>query len=177
MKNSRLENWLSLSSALAVLIGVVLVLIQLRQNAELLELQILKQDADNYTETEASLLPENIYEIRQKSLDEPENLTPFEYQVLEVFYWSMGIARWRNLYDLAERGLLDQSAWQRMVREDAGWTLGNPFGRAYWERVKVDVPNLPTQFVELVDASLADAPDNFSDYSYAEVMKHIKAKK
>ena len=177
MKNSRLDNWLRVSSALAFLIGVVLVLVQLGQNAELLELQILKQDADNYTETEISLLPENIYEIRQKSLDEPENLTPYEFQVLEILYWSMGIARWRSLYDLAERGLLDQSVWKRMVREDAAWTLGNPFGRAFWERTKDEVPHLPTQFIELVDASLADTRGNESDYAYADIMKRIKAKK
>jgi len=174
MNNNRWENWLQISSTLAVLVGVVLVVIQLRQNAELLELQILKQDAESYVETDLGLLPEDVYQIRQKSLDEPENLTLYEYQVLDVFYWSTGVVRWRSLYELSERGLLDDAAWQRMVWEDASWLLANPFGRAYWERIKA-ISGLPGPLVEFVDTTLADSEDNFIDDSFKDVKKHLEA--
>ena len=48
MKHINYKDWLQLSANVAILAGVVLVIFQLRQNADLLEFQILKQDADSY---------------------------------------------------------------------------------------------------------------------------------
>ena len=107
MKNKNWENWLSISSTLAVLVGVALVVLQLRQNAELIELQILKQDSDNRIQSSMETMPDNIYEIRLKSLKEPENLTQLEYHVLDGYLWYRTVGRWRGLYDLAERNLLN----------------------------------------------------------------------
>jgi hypothetical protein len=64
------------------------------------------------------VLPQNLYEIRQKSIDDPSNLTHLEFRALDAFLWSITINRWRGLYELAERGLLEEEVWQRAVRED-----------------------------------------------------------
>ena len=136
MSNVKFDNWIRISSTVAVLIGVALVVFELRQNTALVELQILKQDSDKYVENALSVLPENIYEIRQKSMDDPENLSHLEFRALDSFYWTMNVSQWRGLYDLAERGLLERSAWQRIVEEEAPVYLGYPFGRAWWNHTK-----------------------------------------
>ena len=71
------------------------------------------------------------FELQQKSIDDPSNLTHLEYRALDAFVWSITINRWRSLYELAERRLLEEEVWQRAVRED-GPALAYPFGRAYW---------------------------------------------
>jgi hypothetical protein len=176
-QNNKLEIWVQISSAVAVLIGILLVVIQLRQNAELFELQILKEDFNSYIENEVSLLPENIYEIRQKSLDEPENLTLYDYQVLDGLYWATGVTRWRSLYELAERGLLDQSEWKRSVQEDFDWYLANPFGRAWWARMSKKESTLPTELVEYVNVLLADLPDSYMEDALEDVKNRIESAK
>ena len=148
VNNSKLENWIHLSSTIAVLVGVLLVVIQLRQNSELIELQIMKDDANSFIEAEVSLLPENIYEIRQKSLDEPENLTLYEYQVLDAFYWATGVTRWRSLCDLAERDLLDAA------------TSGSDFGSAAVSEFMTEQPDILSSDVEVSEA-LATDPRSF----------------
>jgi len=177
VKNKKLEHWIQLSSTGAVLFGVILVVIQLRQNSELIELQILKEEANSYIENEINLLPENIYEIRQKSLNEPDELTLYEYQVLDGLYWSQGVSRWRSLHDLAERGLVDQSAWKNLIQEDVDWYFANPFGRAWWKRASTRESTLPTELVEYVNVLLVDLPDSYMDDALEDVKNQMELAK
>jgi hypothetical protein len=131
MKNNNWDGWLQISSTLAGLFGIALAVFELQQNSDLIELQIVKDDADKIDERILGVLPQNLYEIRQKSIDDPNNLTHLEYRALDAFLWSITINRWRSLYELAERRLLEEEVWQRAVRED-GPVLAYPFGRAYW---------------------------------------------
>jgi len=169
------ESWLQISSTIAVLGGVVLVIAQLRQNAELIELQILKEDANSYFESVQENLPDNMLEIWQKSHEDPTSLTLLEFRAMDSELWSSTVSRWRGLYDLADRDLLDHAVWQRAVIEECPGFLANPFGRAYWERIKDWETTLPAELIEFVDAVLADAPDNKVADQYADVMRRIES--
>ena len=174
MKNKKSDDWVRGLSTIAVLLGVALVILELRQNSDLIELQILKQSSDNFAENSLSLLPENLYEIRQKSMDNPQDLTHLEYRVLDSYYWSITVLQWRSLYDLAERGLLEQSAWHRMVEDEARVFLAYPFGRAWWKGTKEVTTTLPKELVAAVDDVLSDAPNNFSARSFEDAIRRLK---
>ncbi len=131
MKNNNWDGRLQISSTLAVLFGIALVVFELQQNSDLIELQIVKDDADKIDGRILGVLPQNLYEIRQKSIDDPNNLTHLEYRALDALLWSITINRWRSLYELAERRLMEEEVWQRAVRED-GLVLAYPFGSTYW---------------------------------------------
>jgi hypothetical protein len=166
---------LQISSNFAVLVGVVLVIVQLRQNAELLELQILKQDTDSYIENEIAMLPENYTEIWAKMILEPENLTLSEFRAIDSHFWAQNISRWRNLYDLYERGLLDSTAWRRLVSDDVEIEFAHPYGRWYWNSVVESEENLPPELVEFVSSLLAEAPDNYALIDFQNMKRDIGA--
>ena len=65
MTRIKSENLIQVFSTVAVLIGIALVIVELRQSSELVELQILKQDVEGANERGLNVLPENIYEIRR----------------------------------------------------------------------------------------------------------------
>ena len=153
MKNSNWKQYFQISSNLAVLAGVILVVLQLKQSTDLLELQILKQDSDSYSASALETLPENFDEIHYKAVESPEDLTGAEIMSLDKYYWGRQVARWRGLYDLAERGLLDDDSWRRAIREDAA-ILYHPFGRAWWRGIKNWETTLPADLVALVDEEL-----------------------
>ena len=177
MKNNNWDGWLRSSSTLAVLFGIALVVIELQQNSDLIELQIVKDDADKMDDRVLSIIPQNIYEIRQKSIDDPNNLTHLEYRALDALLWSFTINRWRSLYELAERGLLEEEVWQRAVIED-GPILAYPFGRAYWANVKDnESAMLPRDLENAVDAMLADAPDDASSEYYRSTLDRLEPKR
>ena len=175
MKGRNLDTWIRVSSTLAVLIGVALVVIELRQTSDLVELQILKQDSDKYIENALAVLPDNIYEIRQKSMENPRDLTHLEFRALDSLYWTINVAQWRGLYDLSERGLVDKIAWKRMIEEEAPVYLGYPFGRAWWNHTKNITTTLPEDFMLAIDTALAGNRGNYSAAAFQDVMELLNA--
>lgn len=168
------ESWLQISSTLAVLVGVVLVVAQLRQNAELIELQILKEESESYIQNFAEILPENFTQTWIKAIDDPQTLSRDEVFAVDIYLYARTVARWRAMYVLAERGLVEDSEWQRLVAEDAPSALGYPFGRAWWEEIKewgtsssdehMEAP-LSDELVDAIDRALAQrAPNGTSEW-------------
>jgi hypothetical protein len=176
MKHINYKGWLQLSANLAILTGVVLVIFQLRQSANLLEFQILKQDDDSYIAGELMMIGENYADTWQKMIEEPENLNLAEMRAIESHLWAHDIVRWRNMYDLHSRGLLDEDAWKRRVREDLVYELAHPYGRAWWEEIR-KIPDLPRELVEFVDDGLAKAGHNAPLATFDRVLENAKKKK
>jgi len=173
MKHIDYKGWLQVSANVAILAGVVLVIFQLRQTADLLELQILKQDTDSYISGELVMIGENYADTWQKMIEEPENLNLAEMRAIESHLWAHDIFRWRNLYDLHRSGLLDEDAWKRMVRDDLEYELAHPYGRAWWEAVRHE-SDLPLELVEFIDDGLAKASHNFPLTKFNSTLENAK---
>jgi hypothetical protein len=176
MKHFNYKGWLQLSANVAILAGVALVIFQLRQNADLLELQILKQETDSYIAGDLMMIGENYAETWQKMIEEPEKLNLAEFRAIESHLWAHDIVRWRNLYDLYSKGLLDEATWKRLVREDLEYELAHPYGRAWWEEIR-DIPDLPRELVEFIDDGLAKAPHNAPAATFHRILESAKKKK
>jgi len=173
MKHIDYKGWLQVSANIAILAGVVLVIFQLRQNANLLEFQILKQDTDSYISGELMMIGENYANTWQKMIEEPENLNLAELRAIESHLWAHDIYRWRNLYDLYKRGLLDEDAWKRLVGDDLEYELAHPYGRAWWKSVK-DSTDLPPELVEFIDDGLAKSSHNFPLTTFDRILENTK---
>ena len=93
MKHIDYKGWLQLSANVAILAGVALVIFQLRQNAELLELQILNQETDSYIAGDLMMIGENYADTWQKMIEEPENLNLAEMRAIESHLWAHDIVR------------------------------------------------------------------------------------
>ena len=65
-------------------------------------------------------------------------------------------------------------AWKRAIREDGPPFLANPFGRAYWGRLKYSQTDLPDEFKALVDEVLENAGDNYTRDSYNDTMQRLE---
>ena len=175
MEHINYKGWLQLSANVAILAGLILVIFQLRQNADLLEFQILKQDADSYISAELMMIGENYADTWQKMIEEPESLNLAEIRAIESHLWAHDIVRWRSLYDLNSRGLLDEDAWKRGIREDLEYELAHPYGRAWWEDIKDNI-YLPPELVEFVDDGLAKAGHNVPLATFDRILESAKKK-
>ena len=153
MNRSDILQWLQVSANIAILAGVMLVVLQMRQNADLLELQILKQDADSYIAAELALIGENYTATWQKMLEEPENLTLAEKRALESILWAHMIKRWVNTYQLSQKGLIDDIEWRNAVDSDVGYELAHPYGKAWWKEAR-KISTVPRELAEYVDSKL-----------------------
>ena len=122
MDTDRLNRWLTLGANLGVLTGIILIIIELNQNADLMRAQMVQSRADNLVSS---------YEIRMHSDYWPEisakrraaasaddwigSLTPSEYERVRYLYLRE-LNDIRSQYYMYQEGLLPQEIWDEATR-------------------------------------------------------------
>jgi len=118
LKSDRLSRWLTLGANIGVLIGIVLILMELDQNAELMRAQLTQARADNVLATyrEQMLSPEWLA-LRAKRSDASsveewlDSLNPTEYEAAR-YYALHEFHSLRIQFEHHKDGLIDEDIWQ-----------------------------------------------------------------
>ena len=153
MRTDYLNDWLQILGTFGLLIGLILVGFEMRQNSELLRTELTFSENQRAIDYAQALAGENPSEIYAKHLINLEDLT-FEEQIrIDAFYF-MYFENWRSLYNLYLTGLIENE-WRERIEIDAIWLINNPYGRARWE-IEKDI--LPAEVVEYADRVLAENP-------------------
>ena len=151
------NRWLNVTANLGVLAGLILVIFEMRQNQELMKVNLTNDYYSSYAQAEMIFAGENLPAVWEKSLVDPKNLSLKEMRILEAHTYSP-ITRWINLYRLYEAGILEKTFWQSQVNVDASYYLGTPYGRAYWENIKphaLESKFIPLDLLDYIDNVLA----------------------
>ncbi|MBW2393868.1 MAG: hypothetical protein JRG95_06320, partial [Deltaproteobacteria bacterium] len=156
MNSDRLGNWLQVGANLGIIVGLVLVGVQLKQNTDLLRVQLLYEESQRFIEHEQTMIGENGAEAWAKSLTAPREMTLAERRVMESYLYAM-TEQWRASYMLRELGVLDEE-WKDRIVEETKYYLGNPFGRAWWKAYR-DTTRVPPEMLLLVEEMLVKNPD------------------
>ena len=137
MTDNKLFNWVQMATGFALLIGLVLVFIELRQ-AKSLSLAELTSEA--YAEAMAdfrTIMGENPAPTIAKACYEPETLTPDELVVLNAYYNSKvaQVSRLRVLEEVADFGV----PWEEVARQQLIEVMATKTGQLWFEaQVKQD---------------------------------------
>ena len=131
MESDKLNRWLTHGANLAVFAGIILILIQLNQNADLMRSQVVQSRAQEreagYREMMDSDYWPVIFEKMSQSADPGEwaaSLTPVEFERVRLYY----LAELSNLYGQIYQyrmGYLDESIWNGPTRLQIIRTLTN----------------------------------------------------
>ena len=122
LDSTRLNRWLTLGANFGVLVGIILILIELNQNAEMMRLQMTQARADlvvqSYIDRQHSDQWPSIAAKRRATNSVEawiELLTPEEYE--RVFYHQLAeYHSIRNQYVQYKAGYLDEEIWQSSTR-------------------------------------------------------------
>lgn len=174
MLPGKLNRWLVLGANVGVIVGLILVLLQMKQNEELLRVQVTNEYFESYIAAETSFAGENLPAIWQKSVEEPENLSIAEMRAMEAQTFAP-LSRWINLYRLAEAGIIDESFWKSQVALDTPFYFSSPYGKAWWEFFgeRFPISFLPIELKDEINKNLATASDNEMLTSFEEIQKII----
>ena len=125
MDADRLNRWLSLGANVGVLVGIVLILTELNQNADLMRAQMTQARGDNVVQTYRDLMASDGWlEIRAKQRaaksdsDWIESLTPIEYERV----WYRQLIEFHDLrtqFFQYKSGYLDPRIWETSSRGQA----------------------------------------------------------
>ena len=133
MDSNKLSNWLQVGANIGILVGLILVGLQMRQNSGLLRMQLMKEESASYLSTESAILGDNYADVYAKSINDPKNMTLAEQRIEETMLWSHTVFRWTSTYRLSEMGLVETQQWKSEVSRDAGFFFSEPYGRAWWD--------------------------------------------
>jgi hypothetical protein len=121
MDSNKANRWLTLGANIGVLIGIILILIELNQNADLMKAQIAQARADNrvalYREQMNSDYWPAIYVKRAAASSSDEwidSLTPEEYQRLR-WYILLELNDLRTQFLQYQQGYLDKQLFDTAV--------------------------------------------------------------
>jgi len=125
MDGDKVNRWLTLSANIGVLIGIILILAELNQNADLMRAQMTQARGDNVLQTyREMMLSDHWVEIRAKGRATPstdawiKSLSPVEYE--RVWYRQlMDYHDLRTQFYQYQSGYLDEQIWRSSSREQA----------------------------------------------------------
>ena len=85
MNSENINKWLTLGANIGILIGLVLVVIQIRQNSELLRLQFINDEYMSGFSSERLLIGEDPAEAIMKAMFSPEEMSYAEFRVNDAY--------------------------------------------------------------------------------------------
>ena len=123
MNADNANKWLTLAANIGVLIGLVLLLLELRQNTELARVQITQMRSDSFVQrrwshADSEYMAPLIAKLGSlgfpRRVVQREELTDVE--IVRMESWLAALAfDYENLYYQKERGYIDESYWDERV--------------------------------------------------------------
>ena len=156
MDSDRLKSWLTLGANFAVLLGIVFLAIEIRQNSEHLALQLEFEASQKIFENNRDLQEPNKALVFSKALNSPSEMTMDEGLIAASMVLNL-TNEWEDRYFIFESGLISDSEWKRHVSQNIDWTLGSPFAKLVWEKNK---SSFEPEFAEFVDGLLPNVADD-----------------
>ena len=148
------RDWFQIASNTAVIVGLVVLIYEVRLSNFHAELEIQAANWDMWTGRTVAVLGEAPSTVLAKAVDNPDELTLDELMVVDAFHQNALAEIWHNgYYDQLGVGVPE---WQYNVRAVARETLGYPLGRKWWSLYRVIVDE---NVRDVVDQALEENPD------------------
>ena len=133
MNYQSLTNWVQIFTGIAVLVGLGLVVWELRQSREIALAQLTSDFYMMNSQHNSALMGENPAEVIEKACDSPEELTKSEYRVLRSRFGEV-LDRMRRSRSIAEQsGLMSDDEWRTWATGNFGVIFNTHPGRAWWD--------------------------------------------
>lgn len=152
MDSDKINRWLTLGANFGVLIGLILLITEIRQTSLIAELQF---DGDYYSaqvQVDELMTTKEAAEAWSKSVIDPESLSVADIKILDS-YLATRLSVWRRAYDQEQSGFVPAGTAEESMRVSAGIYFGSKFAQAWWELEKQN-GWLVDEFGKMVDEIL-----------------------
>jgi hypothetical protein len=162
---------MQLIASVAVLVGLILVFYEIRQNNELAKADSVRELLVSWQQIAFSEYETDIVEIYLKSVEDPENLTSAEIGKLSAWL-NVVMNQYLLTFEMNERSLgynyrdVDNGPEQELLGGFDGY-FGTPFGRSWYLENKSWIPS---EITDILDREMAARPVQ-SGVSYVERIK------
>ena len=128
----RWGRWLTLGANLGVVLGLIILIFEMRQNAALTR-AAMEQEKNNFlAEIELSISRREMADVWVKSIQTPEALTDAEGRMVESHLAAM-MQQWDQMFQMEAAGLVSRERVRRHIRNSAGFYFGSRFAKNWWQ--------------------------------------------
>lgn len=127
----RLNRWLTLGANLGVLLGLVVLVVEVRQNAALTRAAMDLQKNDLLVQVELSIGKREMAEVWVKAIRTPEDLTDAEARMVESHLVSQ-MLQWDQLVQMESAGLVSHDRVRQHIVNTAPFYFGSRFAKNWW---------------------------------------------
>ena len=171
MTKSEIGQWVAIWTNLAVLVGVFLLVYELRQNAELARLEMTQTQISAFQQAEQSFFDLGLNQVWVKSFKEPENMTLAEIRAMDA-YFAIHLNQMFRVYSLERAGLIESGETTRWMQGDFPFLFGNRFGKAWWDEFG---QYWPTDFVAVAHPVVESVDDNELSARFGRLQRALGA--
>jgi len=136
MDDQRIDRWLGIVGNVAVVIGLIIVAVELRQSSSIANGELAAQFFRDIQDLERSRQDSDFARVYAKSIEDPDELTLAELVQLDGYY-NVLLAQISSARRLVELGLFQQN-YEYIVRANVRDVLYTPFSHIWWRSVAED---------------------------------------
>lgn len=131
MNFDRVNKWVTLGANIGVLLGLIILIIEVRQNASLSR-AALEVDANNaLSAIEFSLAMPHSTAAWVKSVRAPEAMTDEEIRLVEAHLVAV-MQQWNIIFQLEDVGLANRTRVEKHIRNTAPYYFGSAHAKNWW---------------------------------------------
>lgn len=127
----RLNGWLTLAANLGVVLGLIILIVEVRQNADLTRAQMESGRSDLLAQIELSLASPEIGAAWVKSIRSPETLTDVEVRTVESHLVAV-MLQLAHMFNMEKIGLVSREETRRSVQNIVPYYFGSRHGKNWW---------------------------------------------
>jgi len=173
----RLNRWLTLGANLGVIAGLLILIVEVRQNADLTRAQMESGRNDLLAQIELSLATPEISAAWVKSIRSPETLTDVEVRTVESHLVAV-MLQLDHMFNMEKIGLVSRDRVREHVQNVVPYYFGSRHGKNWWRWQEGGWDGTPMMevagpIVDQVDENfmlryldgsrLGNSPETFSD--------------
>jgi hypothetical protein len=128
--NDRFGRWLTLGANVGVVLGLVLLAVEVRQNASLTRTAMELQKNDALAQIELSFTPETAA-AWVKSIRTPEDMTDVEIRLVEARLVAV-MLQWDHMFQMQRSGLVSAAHARQHILNTAQFYFGSAHARNWW---------------------------------------------
>lgn len=152
MDTNKLNRWLTLAANLGVLAGLIVLIVEIRQSSAIAEAQFYLDQVEANETLEFTMLGDNPAAVWERSVFEPESLSPGDIRVMDA-YLSSRLYVWWNMFELEQRGFVKRGATGANIRGSVEFYFGSAFAQNWWQHER-DYGDWGDSLTQLIEAAM-----------------------
>jgi hypothetical protein len=123
---------LTLGANLGVLVGIIFLAVEIRQNSDLARLQFLDDRNATWQQGELVVFGDSIAEVWEKSVLNPESLSLAETRILDA-YLAFQLTNSNRVLEQERAGLVEVGTTKQWMQDTLPFFFDTEFAKTWWE--------------------------------------------